>query len=38
MDHIRFAKWVTIWVVYLLERTNAGGPNYHMGPDCVGHA
>ena len=28
MNHTRFADWVTIWVVHLLEQTERGGPNY----------
>ena len=38
MDHTRFADWVSIWVVHLIqEQTKVGGPNYSMGPDCAGN-
>ena len=35
MDHTRFANWVTIRVVHLLEQTIMGEPNYHIGPGCA---
>ena len=38
MDCTRFADWVTILVVNLLERTDTGRPNYRIGLDCAGQA
>ena len=37
MNHKRFADWITILVVHLLEWT--GRPNYLIGPDvCTLHS
>ena len=34
---VRFADWV-IGVVHLPERTETGGPHYHIGPGCADRA
>ena len=33
MDYMRFAGWVTIWVVHLLEQTETGRSKYCIGQD-----
>ena len=37
LNNTRCADWVTMWVVFLPERTEIGGPTYRIGPHCAGH-
>ena len=35
MHYMRFADWVTIWVVHLPEWTETDEPNYCIKSDCA---